>query len=127
MNSRQFLQQLSLVTLLTVVAVEILALLPIFAEHRVFAWIGVLLFAVITVAMFLTGQWGVQHENKNTFISLMYVYMGGKMLLSVFTIALYYLYTEPKSNLFILPFFFVYFVYTIFESYCLTKLNQKRS
>ena len=66
----------------------------------------------------------MNNDNKNTFIGLMYAYMGGKMFLSVVLIMLYYFYVEPETKLFILPFFVVYLIFTIFESYFLMKLNE---
>jgi MFS family permease len=125
MNVRQFLTQLAAVTAIIGVLLWLLTLIPVFRTYQLFSWLSTVLFIAISIGMFFSGRWATKQPNKNLFISLMYVYMGGKMLLSILLITLYYLYVEPTSKLFILPFFVVYFSYTIFESYFLMKLNKK--
>lgn len=124
MNERQFFIQLTIVTFCTAILVWLFSFIPVFHDYQFLSIISIVLFVSISIIMYFTGKWGVQHNNKNTFITLMYAYMGGKMILSIFVIMLYYLYAEPTTNLFILPFFFVYFIFTIFESYFLMKVNK---
>ena len=124
MSVRQFVVQLLSVTLFVGVVLWLLSFLPVFYAHQQLSWLSLLLFLMISVVMYFTGRWGVNNDNKNTFIGLMYAYMGGKMFLSVVLIMLYYFYVEPDSKLFILPFFVVYLIFTIFESYFLMKLND---
>lgn len=124
MNERQFFIQLTIVTFSTSILIWLFSFIPLFHDYQPLSIISILLFVSISIIMYYTGRWGVQHNNKNTFITLMYAYMGGKMILSIFVIMLYYLYVEPSTNLFILPFFLVYFIYTIFESYFLMKVNE---
>lgn len=126
MNVRQFVSQLTIVTIIVSVVLWLLSTFPIFDTHQRLSWMSLILFVIISIIMFFSGRWGVAHANKGMFISLMYAYMGLKMLLSIIMIMLYYFYVEPESNLFILPFFTVYFIYTIFESYFLMKLNEKK-
>ena len=124
MSVRQFTVQLLLVTLFVGVVLWLLSSLPIFEIHQQLSWLSLILFFIISIVMYFTGRWGVNNDNKNTFISLMYAYMGGKMFLSVVLIMMYYFYVEPNTKLFILPFFVVYLIFTIFESYFLMKLND---
>lgn len=124
MSVRTFTFQLIMVTILVSVLLWLLTTFPVLKAHQELSWMSLALFVFISIIMFFSGRWGVGNENKSTFIGLMYAYMGGKMLLSVIMITLYYLYYEPDSKLFILPFFLVYFIYTIFESYFLMKLND---
>lgn len=124
MSVRQFTVQLLLVTLFVGVVLWLLSSLPIFETHQQLSWLSLILFFIISIVMYFTGRWGVNNDNKNTFIGLMYAYMGGKMFLSVVLIMMYYFYVEPNTKLFILPFFVVYLIFTIFESYFLMKLND---
>lgn len=124
MSVRQFTSQLLMVTVLVGVVVWLLSSLPVFHAHQRLSWLSLLLFSFISIVMYFTGRWGVNNDNKNTFIGLMYAYMGGKMFLSVVLIMLYYFYVEPETKLFILPFFVVYLIFTVFESYFLMKLND---
>ncbi len=124
MSVRQFSIQLVLVTVFVCAVLLLLSIFPAFYAHRQMSFLSLVMFFFISIVMFFTGRWGTSHENKSTFIGLMYLYMGGKMILSVLMILLYYLYIEPETKLFILPFFVVYFIYTIFESYFLMKLSD---
>lgn len=124
MTVRQFASQLTIVTIFVGVVLWLLSTFAVFGNHQQLSWMSLALFVVISIAMFFSGRWGVENDNKNTFIGLMYLYMGGKMILSIMLITLYYYYFEPETKLFILPFFLVYFIYTIFESYFLMKLND---
>lgn len=124
MTVRQFASQLTIVTIFVGVVLWLLSTFAVFGNHQQLSWMSLTLFVVISIAMFFSGRWGVENDNKNTFIGLMYLYMGGKMILSIMLITLYYYYFEPETKLFILPFFLVYFIYTIFESYFLMKLND---
>lgn len=124
MSVRQFMIQLLFVTLFVGVVLWLLSSLPVFKAHQQLSWLSLILFFIISVIMYFTGRWGVNNDNKNTFIGLMYAYMGGKMFLSVVLIILYYFYVEPDTKLFILPFFVVYLIFTVFESYFLMKLND---
>lgn len=124
MSVRQFAVQLSLVTLFIGVLLWFLSSFSVFYEHQHLSWLSLLLFFFISIVMYFSGRWGIRNDNKNLFIGLVYAYMGGKMLLSILLIVLYYFYVEPSTKLFILPFFVVYFVFTIFESYFLVKLND---
>lgn len=126
MTVRQFALQLTIVTIIVSVVLWLLSAFPIFDTHQQLSWLSLIFFVIISILMFFSGRWGIGHPNKVMFISLMYIYMGLKMLLSIMLIILYYLYVEPESNLFILPFFTVYFIFTIFESYFLMKLNEKK-
>ena len=124
MNVQQFTSQLLLVTFFVGVLLWLLSLLPVFEVHQQLSWLSLILFFLISIIMYFTGRWGINNENKNTFIGLMYAYMGGKMFLSTILIILYYYYAEPDTKLFILPFFVVYLIFTVFESYFLMKLNE---
>ena len=124
MSVRQFAVQLSLVTLFIGALLWLLSTFSIFHDHRYLSWLSLLLFVFISIVMYFSGRWGIRNNNKNLFFSLVYAYMGGKMLLSIMLLVLYYFYVEPNTKLFILPFFLVYLFFTIFESYFLVKLND---
>ena len=124
MSVRQFAVQLSLVTLFIGALLWLLSTFSIFHDHQHLSWLSLLLFVFISIVMYFSGRWGIRNNNKNLFFSLVYAYMGGKMLLSIMLLVLYYFYVEPNTKLFILPFFLVYLFFTIFESYFLVKLNE---
>ena len=82
-----------------------------------------LVFAFICVALFFLGRRSAGAENRmlfsNVFLGLTMV----KMLLCGMLVVGYVLLGEPASKLFIVPFFWLYLVYTGFEVYFLMKLS----
>ncbi len=124
MTDKQFWQQLLMVTGGTSLLLIVLRYSPLFYAYQDLSWWSVILFVVISVVMYYAGKWGVEHANKNIFTSLLFGFVAAKMFLSVVLILIYYLLQEPTNKLFILPFFLVYVIYTVFECVYLTRLNQ---
>lgn len=124
MNERQFFIQLTILSIGVCLFLFLLNIIPLFAAYQQVSWLSVFLFIVISIAMYFLGKWAINHPNKNLFTNLLYLFMGGKMFLSIILIYSYNLIAEPKTKLFIIPFFVVYIFYTIFESHFLIKLNN---
>lgn len=127
MTDKQFWIQLTLVTGGTGLALFLLNNLPLFQTYQDLSLWSVILFVVISIVMFYIGRWGVEHSNKNIFTTLLFGFVAAKMFLSVVLLLVYHLFMEPANQFFILPFFLVYIVYTIFECVYLTKLNEGNS
>ncbi|MBB4078720.1 hypothetical protein GGR28_001333 [Lewinella aquimaris] len=82
-----------------------------------------LLFVLICVGLFFLGRRSAGAENKHLFSN---VFMGAtmvKMLLCGMLVVTYVLLGAPPNKLFIVPFFWLYIVYTGFEVYFLMKLS----
>ncbi|CAH0999513.1 hypothetical protein LEM8419_00813 [Neolewinella maritima] len=82
-----------------------------------------LVFAFLCVVLFFLGRRSAGAENRmlfsNVFLGLTMV----KMLLCGMLVVGYVLLGEPDNKLFIVPFFWLYLVYTGFEVYFLMKLS----
>lgn len=85
------------------------------------AYIGYILMAVIVL---YTGRKVIRMPNPNSFTSFSLVFILTKMLFSASIILVYTLLREPQSKLFILPFFLIYIVFTIFESNVIIKIGK---
>ncbi len=123
MLTSRFLLLLAAVTVLAVAGVAAChALLPI-GYALPFSIATLLLFLVVSVVIFFLGRRSAGATNKHLFSN---VFMGAtmvKMLLCGMLVAGYVILGEPASKLFIVPFFWLYLVYTGFEVYFLMKLS----
>ena len=82
-----------------------------------------LVFAFLCVVLFFLGRRSAGAENRmlfsNVFLGLTMV----KMLLCGMLVVGYVILAEPESKTFILPFFWLYLVYTGYEVYFLMKVS----
>ncbi|MCB0644436.1 MAG: hypothetical protein KDC44_22485 [Phaeodactylibacter sp.] len=129
MNPTQFYKQFILITIGTIALLILLHTFAGFKEFQVLSWLSLGFFFLVSWTMYTLGSRLAVSSNKNAFTSMVMVFVFAKMLLSVLIIAVYAKTFEPQSKLFVLPFFLVYLIYTIFETYFLmivgrTKIDQ---
>ncbi len=124
MESRKFFIQLAILSLIVAVIVFFLNTNPLFQPHALFSWGGWLFFILLSIAMYYLGQRAVQKENKYTFTNAILGFTMAKLFISVIAIVGYFLMARPESKLFIIPFFAIYFSYTIFETYFMMKISK---
>jgi hypothetical protein len=84
-------------------------------------------FIPLSIGMYIVGQKAAGSENKLFFHNLIIVSIFAKMFLSVFVLLIYKKIFHPETKNFTLPFFLVYFFFTIFETYFMVKLGQKKA
>jgi len=89
--------------------------------------ISLLFFILFSFILFRGGSNTAKSKNKHLFSQFFLLATGIKMFLSLSVVLIYYFVTKPSSQYFIIPFFFVYLCYTIFEVYILTKLGNSKS
>ncbi len=125
METKTFYTQLSLVTIFTVLSLLGMHTFPQVAAYAPFSWICIGFFVVFSVLIYTLGKRTAVSEDRNAFSRLALGSIGGKMFLSVFLVMLYYQLAQPESKFFLLSFFIVYLVYTIFETYVLMRLSKE--
>ena len=128
MNLRPFL------TLLTATTAVVLFLNLIlrqffgtFVQYSSVTWWSLALFIPLSIGMYFLGQRASNSENKMLFHNLIIVTIFAKMFLSVIVLLIYKKIFHPETKNFTLPFFLVYFIFTIFETYFMVKLAQKKT
>ena len=124
MPQRQFFIQLFLISSLTAALLFWLNTLPKFQADSGFTWFSLALFVVLSIIMFFVGRKASLSDNKNTFTNTALLFTTAKLFLTVIIIYSYNEIMEPKSRLFILPFFAVYLIFTIFETYFMIRLGR---
>lgn len=127
MTQRTFLLLLSVITISLAVILVLFNWIDLFANHQALAWLGLGFFFFITLGLYYLGSHLATSSQSNAFIGLVMGAILIKMVLSFLIIAVYYKFSQPEDKLFVLPFFFVYFVYTIFETFTLMKLSYLKA
>ncbi len=97
---------------------------PALQAYTDLAWISLAFFIMISILMYYAGYRAALSDNKYQFTNVIMGFTFGKMMLSALIILAYNKLMEPDSKFFILPFFGLYVIYTIFETYFLMKLGR---
>ena len=127
MNLRPFLTLLAATTALVVLLNLILQqFFGTFDQYSSVTWWSLGLFIPLSIGMYFFGEKASKSENKLLFHNLIIITIFAKMFLSVFTLLIYKKIFHPETKNFTLPFFLVYFIFTIFETYFMVKLAQKK-
>ena len=124
MSRKQFFIQLAGITVFTILATWLIHQNTTFQAHQNLSWIGLALFFVISILMYIFGYQAAQSSSKNQFTTTVMGFTMGKIFLSLILIFGYNSLVEPKTKLFILPFFGIYAIFTIFETYFMMKLGK---
>jgi drug/metabolite transporter (DMT)-like permease len=124
MSQKQFFLQLGIVSLATAVIIFLLNQHDKIQGHDALSWIGLVLFVGLSIAMYFMGRRSAASANKNDFTNTVLAFTLGKMFLALLIIFGYLQLEEPESKFFILPFFCVYLIYTIFETYFMMRLGR---
>jgi hypothetical protein len=124
MTRNLFFLQLAVLTLAAATGLWFLLSLPSFQPFAVFSWCSLCLFFLLTIAMYFSGYSAAKSNNKNDFTTVAIGFSGGKIFLSAILILIFTELAKPESKLFILPFFGIYVLYTIFEVYFMMRLGR---
>ena len=96
----------------------------LFKTHQFLYWLSIFFFSIISIAAYYFGQQTTDSDNKNDFSNMFIIITSFKLLFCMFMVWLYQIFTEPDDKLYVLPFFIIYIIFTIFEMYILTKLGK---
>jgi hypothetical protein len=127
MSTNRFLILLFTISL----GVSILSLLfgQIFATFQQYSsvtWWSLGIFIPLSVAMFFGGKKAAKSVDKYIFSNLIMPFTFLKMFFSVAGLVVYKKMYHPETKFFLLPFFLVYVVFTIFETFFMIKLSKMK-
>ena len=88
-----------------------------------FSVLTLVLFLLVSVGLFFVGRRSAGAKNRLLFGNVFLAATIAKMFLCGMLVVGYVILGEPASKLFIVPFFWLYLVYTGFEVYFLMKLS----
>jgi hypothetical protein len=127
MRLRYFLQSLALTSAITAITLLSLhKLLPQTAVHQSLSIGSILIFTLVSFALYTAGTTTAKSQNKYAFTNLISLSVFGKLLVSVATLLIYQKTNNPSDNWFVAIFLWCYVIYTSFEVWFMTKIaNQK--
>ncbi|MEL6924788.1 MAG: hypothetical protein AAFO94_12145 [Bacteroidota bacterium] len=115
---------------LTAISVGTMLLLVLFQQmadvrsYPNFAWLCLGFFIVFSIVMYFFGWRTSLSSDRNAFTRTIIGFMGLKMFFSVLLVATYVKLVEPDSKYFLIPFFIVYLIFTVFETYFMSRLGR---
>lgn len=127
MENSNFFKQLTFISLPTAAIVYLVHQIPILKPHALLGWISLLFFIGLSIFMFFVGRKAAASENKNNFTNVFLIFLMLKLFLCAGLMIGYLKILEPETKLFVLPFFGLYIIYTVFEVLFLIKLGQTQT
>ena len=126
MRTKRFLIQLGVISFFTYgVLIGITFVFPVFKPHDVFSYLSAGLFICFCLIAFGMGKKAIKSSNKYRFIHVLVLIIIGKMMLSLLIILAYVKLSPPMDKTFVIPFFIIYLIYTVFEVYFLEKVAKE--
>lgn len=122
MRPTQFFIQLTLFSVLVALLLLGLLTLPLFAPYASFTWASLVFFIGLCLFIYLIAWLGAKRKNPMLNFRLGVLFNFLKIFNSIIFILVYKNLYQPESILFVLSFFIIYVLYTIFELYFLIKL-----
>lgn len=127
MTPQKFLIQLFAVTLGCVPLLFALDLFPSIQPHRLFSAFSLFFFWGLSIVLYVLGKVNLSTGNPQDFLRFFMLSVFLKMGLCIGVILGYRHLFHPPGNRFILPFFMLYGIFTIYEVYFLSKLSSDAS
>ena len=124
MTAKAFYLQLALVSLIAAATAFGINTFPQFADVQPIAWISLGIFVLLSVVMYYAGRKAAFSDNKHDFTNVSLGVTIGKIFIAILFILGYNQLMQPDSRFFIIPFFLMYLIYTIFEIYIMMKLGR---
>jgi hypothetical protein len=126
MSLKYFLTTLFFLTVIVAAGLYALSCSNLLKPYSDLSVIALIFFSLFSIVFFKGGEKSAKSENKLQFSQFFMVATALKMFFSLLVILIYYLIVKPGTQYFIIPFFFIYFCYTVFEVYFLTKLGDSK-
>ncbi len=124
MSSQQFFSQLTLISFAMICSMFLLHLIPEINLHQKFSWASIAFFISLNVLMYGLAVNASNSANKHSFTSVIVASVLFKMVFSIVLVLVYRKVAAPQSRHFLIPFFWAYLIYTIFETHFMTKLGR---
>ena len=124
MNRNRFFKTLTFVALGLIPLLFLLSYIPDLQAHQIFIWINWAFFLLFTIGVYFLAEKAANDPNLNTFSRVIMGVIFVKMILILIVVLIYKKTMNPEGAWFLLPFFIIYLVFTIFEVYFMNKLGR---
>lgn len=128
MSFIQFVLQLFFVSMAIVAFIFLFGLFSIdWAQNNLLGYYAVVGFIILFLPTFYIAKKSAQSANKQLFTGIIMLSVLSKLVVSIVMVFWYHKNFHPSGPLFLVPFFLVYIIYTIFESQFMIKLGKDDS
>ncbi len=124
MKSSVFFKWLIIITLLLTTVIFVLSFIEIFKDSLSISLSSIVFFVSLSIAVFYLGNAAARSTNKNRLTQLIMILVFFKLFSCLLIIMIYDRFFHPANNYYVLPFFLIYILYTVFEVIMLTKANK---
>lgn len=125
MTPNTFYKQLAMVSAIVAVVLALLNTQDLFASHQSFSWISWGFFILFCLVVFFLSSLSAKSENKSLFGQVFLLSIFFKILLCALLIIVYALVGNPQNKFFVIPFAIIYFAFTTYKVYFVTKLAKQ--
>ncbi len=99
---------------------------PVTADYRSFSFFSLGAFFLFTLAVFFVAQAAIRSKSPTAFVQAVIGILAFKLFGAVLLILLYDRLFEPETRWFLLPFFTLYLIYTILETFLLMQMGKQQ-
>ncbi len=127
MKFRFFVREIFKLTFILIVLLSILSLnhFTFFQPYKLFTWLGLFFFLGITL---VSGYYNSRSIRKPFFFNIFFGTLAVKFVLSIAFLAVFIIYIDPDNKkMFVVPFFLLFLIYKVFETYMLLKFAREKS
>lgn len=113
-------------SLLTAIVVSVIAYFGLISFFPSFTYtdltiIAIAMFSAISVMIFYLANRAIKSDNKYSFLNIVVMNLFIKIMLSFIVVVTYVKMTNPEDKWYLIPFTMIYLIFTIFETYFLSK------
>ena len=119
-----FFKQLGLLAGLVAFVLFLLDFIPYLQEYRNLSFSVWLVFVLLSLAMYFASYKAAQNDNPNHFHLVVIGIIFSKMVFALLFIVIFVKMVHPATFGFLIPFFFVYLSFSIFEYYFMINLGK---
>ncbi|MBK8505642.1 MAG: hypothetical protein IPL46_27665 [Saprospiraceae bacterium] len=124
MRSSAFFKWLTFLSVLLTVVILSISTFEIFAGIKPISFGSLFFFITLSIVVFYLGNAAASHKNKNRLTQLIMILVFFKLFSCLLIIVIYDRLFHPSSDFYVLPFFLIYIVFTVFEVMMLSKANK---
>ena len=124
MKEKYFYITLTILTIITAAGIYILLGIDQMMPFKGLFLGALIFFVLLSIALFYISKKAAVHRNGMLFIYVMMFAIMIKFGFCLITLFVYNKVFTPNTNLYVLPFIGIYVIYTIFETYFMTKLGK---
>lgn len=126
MKFRHFVKKIFKLTFVLIVILSVLSMsyFNFFQPYKFFTWLSLFFFFGTTL---LSGYYNSRSIKKPFFFNIFFGTLAVKFFLSIAFLVVFMVYIDPDNKkMFVIPFFLLFFIYKVFETYMLLKFAREK-